>query len=327
VNVRRLRIVTIVGPIVFLLGLEAFSLFVLSPSHGSESGPRLAVLFAILLAAVIPFSVWVFRTIERQQRDLVERNRELAAWSRELAEKVAERTAAIEQHSKVLTTRVLEAQEEERKRIARELHDDTAQSLSTLMINLDLMQALITDPSPLVVEAFERVRALAKRTLNEVRSMSHDLRPTILDDFGLVAALNWYADEYSRTFGLKVRVDAEEGGAQRLSSAEETLLFRIAQEALTNSARHSGATWTRVSLAFPDHAARLTVQDDGRGFDPAIVARATRGSGLGLHGMKERADLLHAQLTITSSPSEGTTVTVEAPLGGDGQGEGPDYAE
>jgi two-component system sensor histidine kinase UhpB len=319
--------VTIVGPIVFLIGLEALSLFVFSPASGLESAPRLVVLFAILLAAVIPFSVWVFRTIERQQRNLVERNRELAAWSHELEVKVAERTAAIEQQSKELTTRVLEAQEEERKRIARELHDDTAQSLSALMINLDLVQGLIPDPSPTATEAFERMRALAKRTLDDVRSMSHDLRPTILDDFGLVAALNWYADEYARTFGVKVWVDAEDGGAQRLSSVEETLLFRIAQEALTNSARHAGANWTRVSLAFPDHSARLTVQDDGRGFDPAIVARATRGSGLGLHGMKERADLLHARLTIDTSPGQGTTVTVDVPLSSGVQGEGSDDVE
>jgi signal transduction histidine kinase len=327
-DVQRLRIVTIVGPVAFLLGLEALSLFVLTPVTAGDSALRLVLLFAILLAAVIPFSLWVFGTIDQQQRDLVESRDRLQAWSRELEEKVAERTAEIERQSRELTIRVLEAQEEERKRIARELHDDTAQSLSTLLINLDLLEQSVPQETPGAAEAFDRLRGLAKRTLNEVRAMSHDLRPTILDDFGLVAALNWYAAEYSRTFGLKVKVDADDGGTQRLSPEGETLLFRIAQEALTNSARHAAATWTRVSLSFPDHSARLTVQDNGKGFDPAIVARATRGSGLGLYGMKERADLLHARLTIDSAPGEGTTVMVDAPLEvyGD-KGEGSSHVE
>jgi PAS domain S-box-containing protein len=237
----------------------------------------------------------------------------LQAWSEELEVKVAERTREIERYSKELTTRVLHAQEEERKRLARELHDDTAQSLSTLLINLDLLEPFVPAEGDLLRGGLDRIRDLTKRTLDSVRALSHDLRPTILDDFGLIAALRWYADEYEDTFGLHVDLDIETP-PEPLTPDVELALFRIAQEALTNSGKHADATGARLSLAFPHSCAVLTIQDNGKGFDSRAVSGPTKHGGLGLYGMQERAALLGATLNLDTMPGKGTCVTVSVPL-------------
>jgi signal transduction histidine kinase len=238
----------------------------------------------------------------------------LQAWNEELEAKVAERTREIERYSKELTTRVLQAQEEERKRIARELHDETAQSLSTLLINLDLCEPYVPPDENVLRSGFERVRELTKRTLDNVRALSHDLRPTILDDFGLVAALHWFADEFKPTFGMPVEVEIEGELPGRLASEVELALFRIAQEALTNSGKYAEASHIRLSLSFPDGTARLVIEDNGKGFDPERLAGPSRRGGLGLYGMQERADLLGATFELDSAPGKGTRVTVVAPI-------------
>ncbi len=238
----------------------------------------------------------------------------LQAWSEELEAKVAERTREIERYSKELTMRVLQAQEEERKRLARELHDDTAQSLSTLLINVDLLEPFLPADGAQLRGGLDRIRDLTKRTLDNVRALSHDLRPTILDDFGLVAALRWYVDEYEDTFG--VQVDAEiESPPEPLTSDVELALFRIAQEALANSGKYAHAAGARLALTFPDTRAILTIADNGKGFDRQLLSGPTKHGGLGLYGMQERADLLGATLDIATVPGVGTRVTVTVPLG------------
>ena len=477
---KKLRAVTVVGPIAFIVALEIASLVVLQPLLGNNSVARLVVIFAILAVVTVPFSLWVFAVIERQQEEMLRRNRELVAvntaigsisraldlssvlqnitdsardlvqsryaalgvadesgrivqfitsgitpeqraaigplpqghgllgvlikegkplripdiardpnshgfppnhppmksllgvpilfqdkpvgdlyltdkigaeefskedqdllmllashaavaienarlyeevrtardqlqvWNEELEAKVAERTREIERYSKELTTRVLQAQEEERKRIARELHDDTAQALSTLLINLDLLDSGASVDGDALRLGFERIRDLTQRTLDNVRALSHDLRPTILDDFGLVAALRWFADEFKQTFGVRVDVDIEQP-PERLSPEVEVALFRIAQEALTNSGKYAAASRARVVLSFPDGRAKLVVEDNGTGFDPHQVTGPTRQGGLGLYGMQERAELLGAALEIDTSPGKGTRVTVVVP--------------
>ncbi|HEX6509313.1 MAG TPA: PAS domain S-box protein [Chloroflexota bacterium] len=237
----------------------------------------------------------------------------LQAWSEELEVKVAERTREIERYSRELTTRVLQAQEEERKRLARELHDDTAQSLSTLLINLDLLEPFVPADGELLRSGLDRIRDLTKRTLDNVRGLSHDLRPTILDDFGLIAALRWYADEYEDTFGVHVDLEIE-APPEPLSTDIDLALFRIAQEALTNSGKYAEATGARLTLTFPDSRAVLTIADNGKGFDRDAVSGPTKRGGLGLYGMQERADLLGATLDIDTMPGRGTRVTVSVPL-------------
>lgn len=249
----------------------------------------------------------------RLYQEVRESRDRLQAWSSELEGKVAERTREIERYSRELTTRVLQAQEEERKRLARELHDDTAQSLSTLLINLDLLEPVIPTDGDRLRSGLNRIRDLTTRTLDNVRALSHDLRPTILDDFGLVAALRWYTDEYRHTFGVPVEVRIEQP-PERLTPDVELALFRIAQEALTNSGKYAEASWTCLSLAFPDTTAELIVEDDGKGFDVAEIGGPTRHGGLGLYGMRERAELLGATLNIVTAPGKGTHVMVSVPL-------------
>jgi two-component system sensor histidine kinase UhpB len=244
---------------------------------------------------------------------------QLQGWNEELEAKVAERTREISRYSKELTTRVLRAQEEERKRIARELHDDTGQQLSTLLIHLDLLAPSIPADNPPLEAGFERVRTLAQRTLDAVRALSHDLRPTILDDFGLIAALRWFGDEYTRTFGVPVTIDINRVPEERLTPEAELALFRVAQEALTNSGKYAQATQTGVTLAGEDGAVVLTVTDNGRGFDPAATTGPTRQGGLGLYGMRERVELLGGQFEIDAAPDRGTRVVAQIPLS-DGDG-------
>ncbi|GAC1464579.1 MAG: hypothetical protein PVSMB7_07810 [Chloroflexota bacterium] len=217
-------------------------------------------------------------------------------------------------HNKELATRVLQAQEEERKRIARELHDETAQSLSMLLTHLDLLEPHVPRDHAELRAGFERVGELARRTLDETRALSHDLRPTILDDAGLTAALHWLGAEYEETFGLSVHVDDRSRNPRPLSPEIEVALFRIAQEALTNSGKHAEAGMATISLDVGATEARLVVKDDGRGFDPAKVAKPTRAGRLGLYGMHERAALLGGTLEIASNAGSGTMLEVTIPL-------------
>lgn len=221
-------------------------------------------------------------------------------------------------HGTELAARVLQAQEEERKRIARELHDETAQSLSMLLTNLDLLEPHIPQDNEPLRSGFTRVGMLAKRTLDETRALSHDLRPTILDDAGLVAALQWIAVEHERAYGSFVRVHAETRRAERLPSEVEVALFRIAQEALTNSGKYAHAKRINVTLTFPGIAALLVVKDNGEGFDPNRISGPTRKGRLGLYGMRERAALLGGTISVQSAPGKGTEVRVELPLAHNG---------
>lgn len=206
---------------------------------------------------------------------------------------------------------VTRAQEEERKRIARELHDDTAQTIALLRRELD--EALRIE-GPFDGEAAARVahaRDLATQTLLGVRRFSQDLRPPMLDDLGLVAALEALVTEIAAQEDVAARLEVE-GGIQRLDPEVELTLYRVAQEALRNAGKHARASTILARLEFQPDAVRLTVQDDGRGFDAQALLEsnpAERGC-LGLVGMQERAGLLGADLTIESTPGVGTHVTM-----------------
>ncbi len=219
-----------------------------------------------------------------------------------------------ERHDKELASRVLQAQEDERKRIARELHDETAQTLSVLLAHLDLLELRLGSHDPEFREGFERVGALARRALDETRALSHDLRPAILDDVGLVAALEWLIDDYEQTYGgvLGLEINGTDESAQ--SPETEMALFRIAQESLSNCGKHAEADLIQMSLSFGQTFVRLTVQDNGRGFDPERVQRPSRTGRLGLYGMRERAGLLGGTVTIDTRPGAGTIVVAEIPV-------------
>jgi signal transduction histidine kinase len=219
----------------------------------------------------------------------------------------------IEQISQEMTARVLQAHEEERGRIARELHDETAQSLVRLLIDLDLLKLHIPHDGP-AGTGLRRLEQGLTRTLAEVRALAHDLRPPILEDFGLVAAIEAYSDDWTQTFGVPTQFAAQHQPDERLPIDMEIALFRFAQEAMMNAGKYAGAQEVFVSLAFADDMVRLVVQDDGIGFDPAERRGPSRRGGLGLYGMRERAAMLGGSVTIVSAVGRGTRLTLQVPV-------------
>ena len=213
----------------------------------------------------------------------------------------------------LLLNQVITVQEEERRRIARELHDETAQSLATLLLGLSTLAETRT-----VKGARAQARELHQvvtRALGEVRRMATGLRPSVLDDLGLAAAVARYAQEFGTMRRLAVTVDTAGLGAGRLPASVETALYRIMQEALSNVARHAGARTVRVPLDRFGAMVTMTIADDGSGFDPERPpAPATAAHGLGIHTMRERAVVLNGSLIIQSSPGRGTRVSVEIPV-------------
>ncbi len=246
---------------------------------------------------------------------------EIAAVNDALEARVAERThelerlyeelQAREQARLVLLRKVISAQEDERKRLARELHDETCQTLAALGVRLDVALSAVSEGP--ARKSIEDARSLAARSLDEVRRMMYDLRPAVLDDLGLVPAITWYANRTLSAQGIDVRVEADLDRA--LPKEIETPLFRVVQEVLTNVGRHAKAEQVLVQLAADDERLRIEIEDDGVGFDPASVAPARGGGrGWGLMGIRERVDLVGGHLEITSSPGNGTYVVIDVPL-------------
>lgn len=236
------------------------------------------------------------------------------AMTEQLEEKEQERTQ--------LLAKVMAAQEEERKRIARELHDEAGQALTSVLLGLKDLEDSSDAPAQKARAA--ELRSLTAKTLDLMRDMALELRPSALDDLGLVAALQRYVSDYGRKYGIGA--DFHPGGLTgvRLRPQTETALYRIAQEALTNVARHAEARSVSVLLDKRARHAILVVEDDGKGFDVEQLRRVgTPAQKLGLLGMEERAALVGGTLTIESRPGAGTAVFVEVPLDGDGRGADP----
>ncbi|MCB0034617.1 MAG: sensor histidine kinase [Anaerolineales bacterium] len=212
--------------------------------------------------------------------------------------------------SRSLSRHILQAQEDERQRLARELHDEAAQALTSLLVRLRLLERAY-DPA----EAQQRVaelRELTAQALEEVRRVALDLRPKILDDLGLVAALEWRVDELNAADSVKASFQAE-GLHGRLPRETELVFYRIGQEALSNVIRHSQANQVEVTLRQAEECVQLEIFDNGQGFDPAIVDREHR-QGLGLLGMHERVGMIDGFVQIESAPGRGCRIVVEAPL-------------
>jgi two-component system sensor histidine kinase DegS len=210
---------------------------------------------------------------------------------------------------------VTRAQEHERQRIAQELHDETAQALMLMAQRLDRLASNVNKLRHKDVAAdLHEVRVTAIEALMELRRLAQDLRPRILDDMGLVPALEWLADDLTQQDGIEARVRVD-GTLPRLSEEGQLLLFRIAQEALRNIGKHSGATQATLFLRAHDDRLEMRVADNGHGFElPKAVGDLAATGKLGLLGMHERARLLGGTLDIHSGPDEGTAVVVELPL-------------
>jgi signal transduction histidine kinase len=227
-----------------------------------------------------------------------------------LAETLANRAAIAvnqsEQVSRDVVRRVVEAQELERARLARELHDETGQALTSILLGLKpLESAAVTDEER---RAIAGVRELVVRTLQDVRRLAVELRPSALDDFGLVPAVQRLTHTIREQSGIEIELEARLG-EDRLPQDAETALYRVIQEAFTNVVKHSGARRVSVILQRVDGVAMAVVEDDGAGFDPL----APRGDAIGLEGMRERLALVGGRLRIESSSGSGTTLVAEVP--------------
>ena len=218
---------------------------------------------------------------------------------------------ASEHQLRSLTRRLKEVEEELRKEIARELHDRVGQNLSALNLNLTLMKshmpgALKQKIDPILNDSM----SLVSETAEHIRDVMSRLRPVGLDDYGLASAVNWYGDRFVRRTGIQVVVQSKEYD-QRLTLAVETELFRIVQEALTNIAKHAQAKNVVVSIKKMENRIRLSISDDGIGFDLNAISPSVHNTGWGLISMRERANSLGGKFKVISEPGNGTMVVTE----------------
>ena len=202
---------------------------------------------------------------------------------------------------------VLRAQEEERRRLARDLHDEVNQALTAILLRL---QALSEEaPEPLAPQ-IAALKTLVNQAMEELLRLARQLRPASLDDLGLIAAIEGQLARFSEQTGIQTALHSE-GTPEAITEDQQTVIYRVVQEALSNTAQHSGATYVDFELrVFPSHGVELRVRDNGKGFD--VVHQADAG-GIGLSGMAERARLVGGELTVTSSPGTGTRVRLYIP--------------
>jgi signal transduction histidine kinase len=255
-------------------------------------------------------------SLDRMRQTLKASSESVAAGRRDLEKRVYERTRELEalyrelqrkeETRGELLKKVIGVQEEERKRIARELHDETSQDLATLLLSLETD---LSGGSEDLQQKLARMKVVTGRTLDSINRMILDLRPSVLDDLGLTSALHWVAESRLEPLGIDLTFTVS-GEEHRLKPEIETTLFRIGQEAISNIARHAEANSVTIALAFDRASVCLDVEDNGRGFSLDDSADGT----FGLLGMKERAALLDGAFTVRSEPGNGTRVAVRIPL-------------
>jgi signal transduction histidine kinase len=214
----------------------------------------------------------------------------------------------------MLSQQLLEAQEGERRHIARELHDEIGQALTAVKVNLQSGNRLTEDAE--LISLLDDSIGLVERTLQQVRDLSLDLRPSLLDDLGVVSALRWYIDRQAQRAGFTAKF-LENLPDKRLPPDLETTCFRVVQEALTNIVRHAQATQVWIELRQVETGLELSIRDNGIGFDVGLVMEHSTGDfdiGLGILGMKERVQLMGGEISIQSIPASGTEILVKFPL-------------
>ncbi|GAB4479429.1 MAG: hypothetical protein Kow00124_25100 [Anaerolineae bacterium] len=214
-----------------------------------------------------------------------------------------------------LAARITRAHEEERRRLARELHDEIGQALTAAKMRVRMVENALPEGAHTAREKLALLGDLCTEVLATVRALSHELRPPLLDEMGWGPAIVWLCESFSERTGLPVTC-VNRGGAARLDPDVELVAYRVVQEALTNVVRHAGATTARVELDLQDDGLHVLVSDDGRGFDMAALTLADQpGVGLGLLGMRERVDAVGGELQIHTAPGRGTQVRAALPLG------------
>jgi len=323
--------VLVANGIIVLIGTLASVVITTSFSRGGEAPSAMAeialIVVGLFVSVLVNYAILrvAFRPLFTLQATLdqvrrgdfsarvpnVEGDPDIARLT-EIANLMLDRLA---EHRQNVAAQILRAQEEERKRIARELHDETSQSLTSIVVSLEAVEQQL-GPEPIegaLVDRLRHTKEIAQRTLDETRRLMFDLRPSVLDDLGLVPALRWFMTQRVQPAGLTTEFQAS-GLEGRLSEELETAFFRIMQEAITNTVKHARAKSIQVRLVQEQDRIVGTVTDDGHGFHPVHVAgRTEKDRGLGLFGMQERAALVGGTVQIESAPGRGTTVRVTVP--------------
>ncbi len=255
-------------------------------------GARLSVVLSLGLGAAILLATGCFLYIFRIERQ-----------NRYRYQEVQRARRALEQ----LSARLVDAQETERRTISRELHDQVGQTLNALLVDAANLSKRVQPEDAVSQRYLDNIRKYADSSVNSIRDIALLLRPSMLDDLGLIPALEWQAREVSRRSGIKVKVSAE-NVTDSLPDEMRTCIYRVVQEALQNVLRHSGAKCATVTVRQNEHSLFLSVEDDGHGFDPSLTR------GLGMLGMEERVRQLGGQFEVQSTTGKGTVLRATLPV-------------
>ena len=265
--------------------------------------------------------------LDRLNQRLRRRSAELAASNRRLNKEIAQRKSAegalkksekhygelleqshqMQEQLRLLSRQLLSAQEEERKKISRELHDVIAQTLTTINIRLAALKKEAAFNTKGLERSIARTQQLVERSVNIVHQFARELRPTVLDDLGLIPALHTFMKSFREQTGIRVSLSAP-AAVNRVNSDKRTVLFRVAQEALANVARHAQAGEAKVKIQKRDGVICMKISDNGKGFQKERLLHSKKSKRLGLLGMRERLEMVGGSFTVKSAPGRGTTV-------------------
>jgi len=271
--------------------------------------------------------------MERLNQTLLRRSAELADSNRQLKEEIAQRKSAeealrksqqhygqlldqsrrMQEQLRFLSRQLLSAQEEERKKISRELHDVIAQTLTTINVRLSALKKEAALSTKGLERSIARTQQLVEESVNIVHRFARELRPTVLDDLGLIPALHTFMKNFREETGIHVSLSAF-AAVEQVNGEKRTVLYRVAQEALANVARHAHASHAEVKIQKLDGAVCMKIKDNGKGFQHDRVLHAEKGRRLGLLGMRERLQMVGGNFTVTSALGKGTTVVAQIPL-------------
>jgi signal transduction histidine kinase len=318
-----------------------------SPNHSPKSGDgmmRRAEAFhraeTFFVEAIRPIEQNIHAAMETNvqlnqvNQTLRRRTVELAAANRLLKQQIARRLAGeaalkksrqhyrqlLEQSHRQqeqlrhLARQILSSLEEERKKISRELHDEIAQTLTGINVHLATLSKESSVNTKGLKKTISHTQRLVEQSVNIVHRFARELRPTLLDDLGLIPALHSFMKDFTKRTGIHIRFTAS-AGLEGLDSARRTVLYRVAQSALTNVAQHAQASRVKVSLRILRDAIRLEIHDDGKSFEVEQVLFAKRHKRLGLLGMRERVEMVRGRFSVQSAPGKGTTISAQIPLG------------
>jgi signal transduction histidine kinase len=267
-------------------------------------------------------------TLNRRSADLADSNRQL---KQEIAQRksveeslrkserhygqLLEQSHRLQEQLRLLSRQLLAAQEEERKKISRELHDEIAQTLTGINIQLATLKTEATVNTKDLQKKITRTQRMVEKSVDIVHRFARELRPTVLDDLGLIPALHSFMKSFTKRTGIHIRFTTiTTGKIEQLDNATRTVFYRVAQEALTNVARHAQATLVEVNIEKLPNAICLRVKDNGKSFEAQRVMHSKRNTRLGLIGMRERLEMVGGRFGVESAPGKGTTIRAQIPF-------------